>query len=288
MNLSVTPILPVSERKREENAALQARKPIDSKIRGFVLERIAHTKGGLLPSASAPEIIIGLLPGFESGKIEPPPREKKKAKHRKTPHPRKAPIGLMPVDPEGWLNALMQFILYVPGFTEGVSFAPRSFYPIQEFIDHYHQDCQENRSLSLVNGGALHRFFSLKLPGYSLTEIFRYLISLLHPKWEVHQNIEEALKSSQCDLFVTQSTLKKQIFVDPSLYYDLDAFIEMRPDGGSVNYITYVKVEGSWFQCDNERITQMRSDTLCVPMQKGILFHYKRITFVSAHLTRYL
>lgn len=285
MNLSVTPISPVRERKPEEGTKFQEQSPIDSKVRGFVLERIAHTKGGLLPSASAPEIIIGLIPGFESGKAEYAPRNKKKAKLRKTPHPRRTPIGLMRVDPEGWLNALMQFILFIPGLAEAFYFAPRSFYPIQEFIEHYTQDQHENRLVSTANNIALFRFVSLKFPSFCLNEIFQYLIYLLQPKWEVHNHLTDALKiAGSNDLFVKQSSLKKQIFADTGICYDLDAFIEMRPDGLNVNYITYVKVDGSWFQCDDERITQIRSDTLSLPLQKGILFHYKRITFGNPHL----
>ncbi len=287
MNLSVTPILPSTERKKEEEPIPQSRKPIDSKVRGFVLERIASTKGGLLPSASAPEIIIGLLPGFESGKAEHGARDKKKAKQRKMPHARRAPIGLLSVDPEGWLNALMQFILYVPGFSESFSFAPRSFYPIQEYIDRYHHDQQEGQSVSSANGVALFRFLSIRFPDFCLYEIFHHFVTLLHPKWAIHKHIADALKSGQSDLFVTQSSLKKQIFAEPSLYYDLDAFIEMRPDGLGVNYIAYVKMDGSWYQCDDERITQMRSDSLTLPLQKGILFHYKRIVLGSGAPLRY-
>jgi len=283
MNIPVTPVTPISERKQDDRSLRPVQKPIDSKVRGYVLERIAHAKGGLLPSASAPEIIIGLLPGFESGKMEYAPREKKKAKPRKTPLVRRAPIGLQSVDQEGWLNALMQFILYVPGFAESFSFAPQSFYPIQEFIDHYHHDQHENRSVSTANGASLLRFFSLKLPGYCLREIFRYLVCLLHPKWTVHEQLSEALKLAKSDLFVTECSLKKQIFAEPELYYDLDAFIEMRPDGFNVNYIAYVKVDGNWYQCDNQRITQIRSDNLTLPLQKGILFHYKSILLGPAH-----
>jgi hypothetical protein len=276
MSLLVTPIFPSSERKKEEEPDMQARRLIDSKVRGFVLERIAHTKGGLLPSASAPENIIDLLPEFELVKGGRALKEKKKAKYRKTPRARGAPIGLLPVDPEGWLNALMQFILFLPGFSDSFHFAPRSFYPMQEYIDKYHHDQQEGSLVSSANGAALLRFLSMRFPGFCLYEIFCCLLSLLHPKWAVHRDIADALKAEQGDLFVTQSLSKRQIFAGPILY-DLDAFIEMRPDGLGMNYVAYVKTDGCWYQCDDERITQMRSDSLALPLQKGILFHYKQI-----------
>lgn len=286
MNLSVNPIPPLRDRNREEGTTIQPRSPVDSKVRGFVLERISHTKGGLLPSASAPEIIIGLIPGFESAKMEHyASRNKKKAKPRRTPLARKAPIGLFPVEPEGWLNALMQFILYVPGLAEGFYFAPRSFYPIQEFIEHYIQDQQENRTVSTANNRALFQFISLKFPSFGLNEIFQYLIYLLQPKWEVHNQLIDALRvGGLSDLFVKQSSLKKQMFADTGLCYDLDAFIEMRPDGLNVNYIAYLKMDGIWFQCDDDRITQIRSDSLALPLQKSVLSHYKRVLFGPIHL----
>lgn len=282
MILSVKPAFPSQERNREEGSHLEEQKPIDLKVRGLVLDRISQAKGGLLPSLAAPQIIIGLLPGFESGKGEAHLQDKRKTKHRKTPLHRRIPIGLMPVDPEGWLNALMQFILYVPGFAEGFSFAPRSWYPIQDFIDQYHHDQQENRPISSANGLGLYRFLSFKLPNYNLHEICRYFFRILHSKWEVHSYINEALKLGISDLFVTERYLKKQIFSEPSLCYDLHAFIEMRPDGSNVNYIAYVKMDGSWFQCDDERITQLRSDSLSLPLQRAVLAHYKRISIGKA------
>ncbi len=256
MNLLVTPIFPSSERKKEEEPSIKARKLVDSKVRGFVLERIVHVKEGRL---------------F---------KEKQKAKYRKALCTRGAPIGLLPVDPEGWLNALMQFILFVPGLSDSFHFAPRSFYPMQEYIDKYHQDQQEGSSVSSAKGTALFLFLSIRFPECSVSEVFRHLLSLLHPKWAVYNDIADALKLGQGDLFVTQSLLKRQIFAGPILY-DLDAFIEMRPDGLGMNYVAYVKTGGCWYQCDDERVTQMRSDSLVFPLQKGILFHYKQIVVGS-------
>jgi len=283
MNVSVTPIFPSRDRKPEEGTSPQAQapKPIDSKIRGFVLERISHARGGLLPSATAPQIVIDLLPAFELAKMEHAPREKRKSKLRKAPLIRRPPIGLRPVDPEGRLNALMQFILFVPDFAELFFFAPRSLYPFQEFIDQYHHDQQENMALSTANGAALFRFLSLKLPAFYIRGVIQFLLQALHPKWEVHKNVEEALqKGFLTDFFVMESSLKKQFFTEPDRYcYDLDAFIELRPDGPMENFIAYVKMEGTWYQCDDDRITQLRSNRLSIPLHRAILLHYKRIDF---------
>jgi len=277
MNVSVAPIFPIRERDREERTE-RTHKPIDTKVRGLVLERISHAKGGLLPSAMAPQIVIDFRPTLETGKREHGQREKRKGKLRKSPLKRGVPIGLRPVDPEGWLNALMQFILFVPGFAEIFSFAPRSFYPFQEFIDQYFHDVEENCTLSSANGGSIFRFLRSKLVHISLNEIFQFFIRVLHPKWVLHKTIEEALIGGRpTDFFITESCSERQFFTDSDLYYDLDAFIELRPDGSSVNFITYVKHGGVWYQCDDDRITQLRSNHLGVPLSRAILMHYHRI-----------
>lgn len=276
MNISIVPIFPVTERKREE-AAAPTRNPIDTKVKGFVLERISQARGALLPSATAPQIVIDLLPSFEPVKMEYTLREMRKSKLRKTPMIRKAPLGLHPVDPEGWFNALMQFILFIPGFAELFFFSPRSFFPFREFIDQYYHDQQENRSLSTANGRVLYDFILLKWPSLDFQEVFEFLLHTLHPQGAIHKNSRDAfLKGYSSDIFLTDSAGKKQIFTEPDRFcYDLDAFIELRPDGANVNFITYVKVEGAWYQCDNERILLLRSNAL--PLQRAILLHYKRL-----------
>jgi len=60
--------------------------------------------------------------------------------------------------------------------------------------------------------------------------------------------------------------------------YDLDAFIEIRPDGDDgEHYIAYLKREGTWYQCDEERVIQFRSNCLNVPLRRATLLHYKRV-----------
>ncbi len=276
MNLSVTSIFSFRERNRND-PTVEVQRPIDTKVRGFVLDRIAASKGALLPSAAAPEIAAFLFPKLEFSKMEFF-RKKRQTKLRRSPLMRKAPIGLMPVDPEGWVNALMQFIFFVPGFAEGFIFAPKSFFPIQEFIDQYSHDMIEGKAVSSANGATLFRLFHLKFPDYSLRQIFEALIHLLKPKWGLFQGVYEALKQARSsDIFLSLNSLKKQIFREGGQYFDLNAFIEKRPDGGGVNYIAYVKLEGSWYQCDNDRVTQIRSDMLSLSLQRGVLSHYRQV-----------
>ncbi|MBU6383861.1 MAG: hypothetical protein KGQ49_04995 [Verrucomicrobia bacterium] len=269
MSLSVTSIVPIRERVRDEEQQSEWRQVRDSKVQGLVLERLGHTIGGLLPSACAPQI-VQFFYSQEQG------HKKRKPKLRKTPMPRKTPIGLMPADPEGRVNALMQFILYVPGFADCFSIAPRSLFPIQECIDRYHQDLAEGRAFS--NASPLIALFELKFPHYSVREIVEALFRLVMPKWQVQRTLQEALyKSRTADLFLAVGGLKKQLYIEPEQYYDLDAFIEKRPDGSRTNYIAYVKVDGCWYQCDDERITHLRSDLLALPLERSTLCHFRKV-----------
>jgi len=254
--------------------------PFDSKVADGVLGKIAEAKGALLPSTSAPQVVIDLLPTFDTGKAHVPPKTKRKKKLRKTPLKRMPPIGLMSVDPEGCLNALMQFMLFIPGFAESFYFAPRSFTPFLEFIEQYTHDQQEKNSVSSANGGVLFRFLSHKLEDLSLHEIFQFLLRSLYLKWVIYPNLTEALNNGRpTDLFLSEKSMKKQVFTQPDFCcYELDAFIELRSDGVNVNFVTFVKLEGSWSQCDDERITHLRSNQLNGSLQRSVLLHYKKLS----------
>ncbi|MGB7978972.1 MAG: hypothetical protein WCF19_07430, partial [Chlamydiales bacterium] len=275
MFISVTPILPLRERHRDEGSPHRFPKSIDTKVRGFVLDRMSQTRERVLPPASAAQTVLGFLAPLDGAKEERAPRARAKPKLRRNPIDRRRPIGLVRVEPEGWLNALMQFVLYVHGFAEGFDFVPRSWYPMREFIDQYHQDQQENRQVSSASGEILFQCLKGRLSGLSIPEMCQSLFDLIHAKWEIHGRIEEALRGDLAgDLFVAQNSPSKQIFAGPGLCYDLNAFIEKRSDEVGVNYVAYVKVDGLWFQCDDERITQIRSDSLALPLLRGIFAHY--------------
>lgn len=279
MNFSVNPISSLKERKRQEGTVLGARNPTDYRILELMLERIHLIRRGVL---SAQQVTLHLPIRYQMGKMKNGTKEKRKLRLKKAPLARRAPIGLPTIDSEGWFNALIQFILYIPGLAELFSFVPRSLSPIQEFIDQYYQDQQENRPVSSANGSLLYRFLSFKFPDFHFLELFQYFLLLLQPKWEVQPQLKETAIGE--DLFVTQRFLKKQFFASSGDCYDLNAFIERRPDGEGVNYIAYVKVDGCWYQCDDERITQFRSDALALPLQRGSIAHYKKISCGSLFL----
>jgi hypothetical protein len=258
----VNPIILSPERKGAERDYSTV---VDSRVRGFVLEIMNRSPGGLLPTAMAPQMLIQ----FERG------RKRKKVKLKKGPLLRKEPIGIHGVG-SSWINALMQLILYVPGYVDFFHFLPKSFDVFQDFIDQYGIDLQEGRVVSLADSRELLQFVTEKL-GVSLEEVFVFLNRILQTKWDVCRYFEEGVKRGVRDFFVLGQCLRRQFFSE-GLIYDLDAFIEFRPDGNvSGHYFAYVKVEGVWFQCDDERIVRMKSNCLMLALQRSVLLHYKRL-----------
>jgi len=70
---------------------------------------------------------------------------------------------------------------------------------------------------------------------------------------------------------------KKNVFLKNS-FYQLDAFIEYREDEMfSGSYITYLKIDKIWYQCEDAKIKKVHINHLCVAMQRSILLHYKLI-----------
>ena len=69
--------------------------------------------------------------------------------------------------------------------------------------------------------------------------------------------------------------------MEASIGYELDAFIEHRMEEGEAgNYFAYLKIDGAWVQCADERILPIRHSTfLDLPIRRGILFHYRRVSF---------
>jgi len=351
----IPPAQPLSDRFRDEVPPHLGKKRSSSsisKVRGLVQERIglSASRSALLPSATAPRVLVDLLSALSVSALQQEgspqgnefmqlPRKSKRAKARKTSWGKEVPIGLKrrgsyPFFEEGsWINpfnALMQFMLFLPGFADLFFFAPRSFHPFQDFIDHYraeqHEIKNEAITISSANTPSLIRCAMRNLPshlfknGIDLYEILQNLIKNLfpklpeilastaksyfpdsiafHPEWHLIWPIKEGktldemvqqkssekppellisikgVEESSCNL------IKKQFFTPSDWFcYDLDAFIELRPDGGTASFITYLKIDGGWYQCDDDRISHLRSNSLNVPLCRSILLHYKRIEF---------
>lgn len=335
MNVTLTqPISSTREGFRNEFSLEEESDPTDSKVKGLVLGRIgtSATRGALLPSATAPRVVINLLsaalaiPALEQAEqreveVIQAAKDSRRLRLRRTAG-RMVPVGLRRSEPQGWMNpinAMMQFLMVLPGFIDLFYYAPRSFHCFLDFIEQYLLDQQENKVVSAANSLALIRCLMKKLsPSLfrnpnkaNLFEIFHAFVKALFPQtksssytdfialhperhliWDVNgsETLEEAIKKKwnarPADLLVyakgTEGNscrlVKRQFFTPDWLCYDLQTFIEHRPDGPQeANFLTYVKVDGSWYQCDDERVSSLRSHFLQVPLHRGVLLYYKRI-----------
>ncbi len=273
MNLIVTPIFLSRDREGEEREQVRSN-PIDTKVRGLVLGRIGTFKQGLLSSSVVPHIALDLAMHVNSEKREGRSQREKGKRLRRVPAVRRVPIGLWAVEPEGWLNALMQFILFVPQCSELFYFAPKSFGLFREFLDRYRDDQEDQKAISSANGSSILHFLKVWISPLVLREIFHFFERILHAKWAFVERLEEM---REAEFFIWNIPDGKLFLEGGAGCYELDAFIEARPDQASMHYVAYGKVAGVWYQCDDERVVSVRSNFLQIPLARATLLHYKKI-----------
>ncbi len=112
--------------------------------------------------------------------------------------------------------------------------------------------------------------------------IEQYILDILNKKNKVPKELLVALKwFSNGRRFVMNKKncpRKKILFwVDNSYsrHLDLDAFIEYRQDGkDSGDYITYLKIDETWYQCNDARICTVPSNNLQIALSRSIMLHY--------------
>ena len=146
---SIEPIQPTNDHRNHE----LLRKPTDIKIYDLILSQIHFLdlkEGSLLASATAPYVVIPAI------------RRMPKRKHpflipRRTMSipSRYWPIGLNRCESHPWINALMQFLLFIPTLREIFAYTPQSFYCFTAFIDQYFADVEEKRIVSQAESSEL-------------------------------------------------------------------------------------------------------------------------------------
>ena len=338
--LVTLPIEPMGERFPNHSRRGTPRKPTDIKIHDLIRLRMSLPmlkEGGLLASATAPQVVI---PASHSMNHEEkylyPSRQRRPALvfRRAAAVPLNYfPLGLDRCEPHNWINALMQFLLFIPLLREIFSYTPTSFRPFNEFIDQYFSDWEEKRLVSRANSYELVRTLLGKFPQFfkisgtaNLHEIIQSIShcacaytsfndSGFRSDWQILwdsnkelslQEIFERIAVPPELLIVPQllydpvkrknshalssETLRRQYFsTQEAICYDLDAFIEHRmEEGESACYYTYLKVDGTWIQCADERIVPLRRSTLLdLPLRRGILFHYRRV-WIGQNCTNFI
>jgi hypothetical protein len=301
---------PIKEYYRDPGP-FSVRRPIDTKIQSLFSLIPKQTPSTLLASATSPRVVIDLIPGIAiQGTLEKElQRRRPKPILKKTRAGPQIPVGLARCELFPPLNGIMQLMLFLPIYHDLFTFTPRSCSALSDFIDQYSLDQEDQFPISSADINRLCRLLIQKMP----PTLFRFqgvkvdvlyfihtLIQCTMGKTSKPQNeivwdstlpfsCATDLISRPIELFVTihnrfQSetcpVIQRQFFTKPdSFCYDLDAFIEYRPDGGEHQgeHIPYLKVDGAWYQCEDDRIVQMRSTYLNQALYRATLLHYKRI-----------
>jgi hypothetical protein len=341
--------------KEKKTEFVETANKTDNKIKDLALEKFARQYFGLicghLVTKDHSRLVLGMFPELfnkTSEKNNLLRFEKKKAPFvfdkKRFVNEKVFPIGINTNTYNNWINALLQFVIFIPSLRGMFDFTPSSLLPFCFFIDRYLYDSFNNKFITNANSEkvieCLYEIFSENsiLKKTSKVDIYQVLLLIMnllydstsfsytidnvhllscHPEYqlvleeECRYSLEMLVKDYifsfkkqipselliNFDFFFKKRIkvsrdrkIPRQVFFysKEPVYYDLDAFIEYRKDDGFLDsYITYVKVEGVWFQCFDERITPLRSNFLEVPLRRSFLFHYKKILCNKKSLTNF-
>ena len=268
-------------------------------------------KGSLLLSPQAPNIVFGVMTEFcrfqDSSAVRIRPRLKKKGAST-------IPLGIARPSHFFWINALIQFIIFIPDIRRMFALVPHSLLPFGRFIDCYldeltDQSVTSAKSQYLVD--CLCSIFSLEmltkksapfdvllscmkllqdhtvylgsnLLAFYPERILRFSAQDLSENGWFEEDLEKLFSVPPPELLIylqaENSKPARRMFIFGEAF-ELDAFIGYRPDrDGSKRCITYLKVEGTWYQCDDLRITPLRSVHLQTALTRSFMFHYRYLS----------
>jgi len=283
-------------------------KQVGTKISSFVLRSIS----GQVPKKEGVRkpTIAKVLDPSKSVLKTPSPLDQKVKKHSSITSSFGIPIGLHPCLECSWVNAWMQFLIYLPRFVDLSPFAVKAFDPFHFFLDQYLLDQKEGRAISSADSSyilhSLKQIVDLELEEAHLGDVssrfFREVFPfsggessslIFHPDWivtldtEIQESLARLYKKRPLEILigapfqVSSKILPVQGQLFPKkggCFYDLRSFIEARPDKYGITFVTYIKLGRVWYQCDDEAVQIVSSAMMDVPLQRGILFHYKQVT----------
>ena len=151
---------PREEELPKKGPVMKPRDGVDSKVQGFARSKISSGEGSLFASTSPPKVPLVSDVLLQSSDEDLLKSKKTKVKKRPLVHRGlewdEDPIGLMPCDPDSWINAVMQLVLRLPFLRTILSIsAPRSYDPFRIFLDHYYEDREDGLAVSSADGRAL-------------------------------------------------------------------------------------------------------------------------------------
>lgn len=316
--LAVPAVLAPAEKHRENCHQRDPRKAraIDLKVQDLVSLRVSLPRvkeSSLLATAVDPT--GRMVPSGETNhRVEWTGRRKKKEPRHLQGSSPYFPIGLRRTDSHPWFNALMQFLLFLPTYREILSYIPKSLQPIKELGDRYLSDIEMKKAVSSADGSLAAACLISKFPNLfrdeNLIVNLDAALQLLwtsaslrserpswHLLWDMRKRGEELFAEENAVSAFEWLVGLKQLYEagqapfqgnclqrhylvkQTSLYMEMDAFIEARPDEGKrVAYFAYLKVGGTWVQCADEKISKLKSSrSLEMPLLRGVLFHFRRV-----------
>ncbi len=130
---------------------------IEGKVNGLALEKIAL--GQMLPLPAGLDLIAKIFPQFFKLRR----KLKKSINKRKTfagivfrePLPEPVPIGILGNAHNNWVNALMQFILFVPALRSMFCYLPSGYAAFEAFCLQYFQDVKDRKPLTSAKSDCL-------------------------------------------------------------------------------------------------------------------------------------
>lgn len=307
---------------KHQSAFYESFRRVGSKITGYVLEKLGsggfEKRAALFPNIRSPRVVLDLLSTLDVDSedryfLEGFPAFKRGKPAKGIQGNLLSPIGLQKCQFCPWINAWVQFLIYLPKFPELISYAPKSLEMFREFFDQYLLDQRNGVRVSKADNLSLSECLSglglnLKL---DISEISRWFFQkvfpplsffgiatsfcdsiVFQPEWflfldsdDSEAKIKAIVEKRPSEILVGMNPsssssvfLKKKQFSEMNgmFFYDLDAFIECRPDVHGAIYVAYVRIGNVWYQCDDEKVRIISCGTLNVPLSRGVLFHYKK------------
>lgn len=321
-SFAITPISAAAGKEKEGRHQRAPAKPtaIDLRVQDLISGKVSLPRvkeSSLLATAVDPSQRMVLHSGAEtSHQVEWEPRNKGKEPRLPGGSSNYIPIGLKRCEAYPWINALMQFLLFLPTCREVLSYLPKSLQGVREFADRYSYDLEAKSSVSFADGfqaagSLLNKFPNLFRENDTIVNLDEALqliwksASSIRPErpswqmlWDSSEGIEVLLAQEETrtafewlvglkqlydcnpqELFRGACLERQYLLKQDHSYMEMDAFIEVRPDEGrKVGYYTYMKLGGTWVQCADEKVSFLRgSRSLEMPLQRGVLFHFRRV-----------
>ncbi|OGN61818.1 MAG: hypothetical protein A3F40_01745 [Chlamydiae bacterium RIFCSPHIGHO2_12_FULL_27_8] len=211
-----------------------------------------------------------------------------------------------------FLNSLLHFVLNIPTIKYLFDFLPKSFFALNVFLDSYESDLKNDKKIATLSSDIIFNslkqviskdfFNNFKIDFLKLISIiFSYKnfqnIEILNSKnhviikHDIDTNFENIVNNFFNGMnpkeFLVQYKgfleiknnfkVKNTLFLNSS-FYELLSFIEYRNDFFNQDtFLTYVKKENIWYQCEDIKIKIINKDYLHLALDSACLLYYKKV-----------